>query len=46
VEVLRSRHGAKPVITHQEVRRQIGVFEEARRQNKLPAMKKRFLKGK
>lgn len=39
-------HGADPVITHRQVRAQIGVMEEARRQNPLPAMKKKFLKGK
>ena len=36
-------HGAEPAITHEEVRRQITVIEETRRQNPLPAMKKRFL---
>ena len=36
-------NGAAPVITHKEVRSQIAVIEEARRQNLLPAMKKRFL---
>lgn len=37
--------GKAPVITLAEVRRQIGVIEEARRQNRLPAMKRRFLKS-
>ena len=35
---------AQPTIRHDEVRRQIAIMEEARRQNRLPAMKRRFLK--
>lgn len=37
-------NGAEPVIRHDEVRRQIGVMEEAWRQNPLPTVKRRFLK--
>lgn len=36
-------HGAKPEIELAQVRRQIKVFEECLKQNKLPRMKRRFL---
>ena len=36
--------GAKPVIELAQVRRQIAVMEECLRQNRLPRMKRRFLK--
>lgn len=36
--------GAEPIVTQAQVRRQLAVIEEARRQNPLPAMKQRFLK--
>ena len=37
-------NGAKPVITHSQVRRQIAVMEECHRQNKMARKKKHFLR--
>ena len=38
-------NGAKPVVTVDEVRRQVAVMEECHRQNPLPRMKRKFQKG-